>query len=423
MKQEEEKWVSALRNSLAEYKEPPAADGWENLMKEISPAPVVPPKRSYFIYAAAAAIILLLLIPATFFLLNESPGGVKKYNQSAQKTETIQSPVTKQAEEKIAPALKANRIKENMLAINSMVKSTGAETKRGVMIETKNLAAITENVSEADKAAVSSETEKPIVIEEKKEQRDKQHKSTEQQKRVQKGNSATKKRSEQSAERDLFSRKRIEGDLAIALYTGNGSGSSNQTSYMPMSTVTALYGDALLMAYYRNSQPVEWKHKQPVSFGLSVRKKITEHLALESGATYTRLESEGRRTGSSLRYNQTLHYVGIPLRLNYLILDKRFVSLYLSGGGMVEKSVSGKMDTETVISGNLINKTTEDVNVKPLQWSVGGAMGVQFNANKHFGLFAEPGLMYYFSDGSKVETIRKESPLNFNLQMGLRMTY
>lgn len=62
-------------------------------------------------------------------------------------------------------------------------------------------------------------------------------------------------------------------------------------------------------------------------------------------------------------------------------------------------------------------------NVKQVQWSVSAAVGAQLNATKHFGIYVEPGVVHYFDDGSGVQTIRKEKPTNFNLQLGLRWTY
>lgn len=62
------------------------------------------------------------------------------------------------------------------------------------------------------------------------------------------------------------------------------------------------------------------------------------------------------------------------------------------------------------------------LDVDPLQWSVSAAAGVQVNFTKNIGLYAEPGVAYYFDDGSEVETIRKEHPFNFNLQVGLRFS-
>ena len=56
-------------------------------------------------------------------------------------------------------------------------------------------------------------------------------------------------------------------------------------------------------------------------------------------------------------------------------------------------------------------------------YRIKAAVGAQFNATDHVGLYVEPGVSYFFDDGSKVQTIRKERPCNFNLQAGLRFTY
>ena len=61
--------------------------------------------------------------------------------------------------------------------------------------------------------------------------------------------------------------------------------------------------------------------------------------------------------------------------------------------------------------------------VKPLQFSVSGAVGAQVNATKRLGIYVEPGVAYYFDDGSDIQTIRKENPFNFNIQAGIRLTY
>ena len=95
---------------------------------------------------------------------------------------------------------------------------------------------------------------------------------------------------------------------------------------------------------------------------------------------------------------------------NWNFLDKKLFTLYVSGGGMIEKCVYGKLGTE---------KET----VKPLQFSVSGAVGAQFNATKRVGIYVEPGVAYFFDDGSDVQTIRKENPFNFNIQAGIRLTY
>lgn len=424
MKQEEEKWVSALRNSLTDYSEPPVADGWENLVRELSPAPVAPPKRSYFMYTAAAAVILLLIISATtIFLLRNSSTEMMK---SAQAPLEMEQPSSGKAlKAGVNPLINQSQEKENALALNSSDKRSVTKTRKANVSEPEATAIVVKE-TEISETEDASEANRPEAKEEKREettdngQKEMDYKEQPQQKsrRIAKGST------ERIREANDYSAKNNGGDLAIAMYTGNGFGSSHSTNYLALESPRVFSNSFNTLAYYRNALPIEWNHKQPITFGLSIRKRLAGHLAVESGVAYTRLESNAiNRNGGSLTYKQTLHYVGIPMKLNYLMLDKRYVTLYLSGGGMVEKSVSGRTESETIISGSQINKTTEKLNVKPLQWSINGAVGVQLNANRQFGVFVEPGVVYYFDDGSNVETIRKENPFNINLQVGIRMSY
>jgi hypothetical protein len=97
-------------------------------------------------------------------------------------------------------------------------------------------------------------------------------------------------------------------------------------------------------------------------------------------------------------------------------------------GGAVEKCVSGKRSIIGSVSTSNAGKDEqfsggeENVKVKPLQWSLSAAAGAQFKITEKLGIYAEPGVVYYFDDGSNVNTIRKEHPFNFNIQLGVRFT-
>ena len=164
-------------------------------------------------------------------------------------------------------------------------------------------------------------------------------------------------------------------------------------------------------------------HKMPVTVGASVKWHITEAWAIESGLNYTMLSSELHSgSGSYLEEEQKLHYIGIPLKVHRAIWDNRWFSFYASAGGMVEKCVSGSVDVVYVNGTSNRDMEHNSLTVDPLQWSLSAAAGVQVNFTKNIGLYAEPGIAYYFDDGSQVETIRKEHPFNFNLQFGLRFS-
>ena len=156
----------------------------------------------------------------------------------------------------------------------------------------------------------------------------------------------------------------------------------------------------------------EYDHSQPVSFGLNYRFPLTSHLFLETGLVYTYLSSKIKdfESGEARSYRQKLHYLGVPLKLNWSFYEHNRFSFYASGGGMFELGVAGKVDGE--------NKRP----TRP-QFSAAAGVGAQIGLSKNIGFYIEPGMAYYFNDGSKFETIRKKKPFNFNLNTGIRLTF
>ena len=61
--------------------------------------------------------------------------------------------------------------------------------------------------------------------------------------------------------------------------------------------------------------------------------------------------------------------------------------------------------------------------VKPLQFSVMGAVGAQYNISSRVGIYVEPGVSYFFDDGSDIETIRKKIPATLPCRVEYGWTY
>jgi hypothetical protein len=58
-----------------------------------------------------------------------------------------------------------------------------------------------------------------------------------------------------------------------------------------------------------------------------------------------------------------------------------------------------------------------------LQWSIGSSLGVQYNILPQLGVYAEPGIRYYFNNGSDVSNFFKDKPTDFHLELGLRFRW
>ena len=142
-------------------------------------------------------------------------------------------------------------------------------------------------------------------------------------------------------------------------------------------------------------------HRQPVRFGLSLRYRLDDRWSVESGLSYTCLSSDITTivADKTTVTEQRLNYIGLPLNVSYDLWKNRRFGLYVSAGGMIEKS----LDTS------------------PWQFSLNGAAGAEYKLTDFFSLYAEPGLGYYFKDGSSIPTIYQDHPLNFNLSFGLRL--
>lgn len=166
----------------------------------------------------------------------------------------------------------------------------------------------------------------------------------------------------------------------------------------------------------------EYEHHLPIRIGLSVAYALTDRLSISSGLTYTRLSSDIKDASRESKYigEQRLHYVGIPVNVSYKVASSRWISLYGTAGVLAEKCVSGTTDEGYAENNTMKYTNTHDISSKPLQMSVNAGVGIQFDIIDNVGIYAEPGLSYYFDDGSALQTIYKEKPLNFNLNVGVR---
>ena len=396
--EEKELWMNKLKEKLADYSEPVPASGWEQLEKELMP-PVekkIYPYRKWMMAAAAIIILAVVSSVSLYFLGTPAADEIRHIQTPALASTPDALPGVQQPDMQgtaVEPVLRPVT-REDRLA---KVDRNHTEQKTGID-EPKQ--AENTDVSQGQ----SQDTERSNNRPRRPSGKDKLHIPTE-------------KRSSQ------------KGTWSMGLSVGNSGGASTEVgagSHAYMSRVSMLSVSNGLMETIPNDQTlvfedgvpylrqakqvVDIKHHQPISFGLSVRKGLAKGFSLETGLTYTLLSSDAKLAGEEQQIEQKLHYIGIPLRANWNFLDKKLVTLYVSGGGMVEKCVYGKLGSE---------KET----VKPLQFSVSGGVGAQINATKRLGIYVEPGVAYYFNDGSDIQTIRKENPFNFNIQAGVRLTY
>lgn len=165
-------------------------------------------------------------------------------------------------------------------------------------------------------------------------------------------------------------------------------------------------------------------HYMPVNFSLALKYRLNNRFALETGLSYSRLKSEFEMgsNGNTINEQQTIHYLGIPLKGTYNIYNRKAWSLYGSLGVTTEIPFYSPLGTSYYLHG-ILEATDKTTIHAPWQWSVGTGLGLQYNFTPNIGLFAEPSLQYYIPTGSSIETYRTEHPFTFSLPLGIRFTW
>ena len=222
------------------------------------------------------------------------------------------------------------------------------------------------------------------------------------------------------------------GELTAAVFMQNamtanpsnnmGNLFSSPMSNSPYGTVSEefKYGTLDFLAA-SNPQSVIYDHDRPIKVGLSVKYNIDNRWSIVSGLTYSYLRStfdysEGKTSGSGV---QKLHYVGLPLAVNYNVISAKNLKVYLTAGCEMQKLVSGKANMDGV---NILEENKrQDVKEGGMQWSLNAAVGAEYNFMHNLGLYVEPGVSHYIDNHSSVENFYKYKPTNFSLNVGLRL--
>ena len=171
-------------------------------------------------------------------------------------------------------------------------------------------------------------------------------------------------------------------------------------------------GTARMMMRNKASYTEKYSHEIPKSFGLSARFQITNKLSINTGLTYTRYASDRTRMFSYSDYQndrQYVHYLGIPVRLDWMIVNRKHFNFYLGAGLQADKCIYATVGRERL-------------HEKEVLFGLNGAMGLQFNIVPMVGLYLEPDISYSLNEGS-IQTYRTREPFMVTVRGGLRFNF
>lgn len=415
----QEAWIKQLRDRLADHEEAAPADLWAGIEAKL--AQQAAPKRPRIVPLwgrwAAAAAILAGVIMGGDYLMNQPDNGQMAISNGASQMAEVQ------------------KVDENQT-----ISETEATASSVVMKSQQFVAQLKQVVS----SVVTNSDDQPVIaqeqpvekqlaelIEQPVENQPIEEQPSKQQSSEKQPTAKKQLPTEDDVIRELDRKiaeasNQSQSQAAFGLYASNGFGNQMSSNGVVMNPAMAANysldnyrssgtrGDGEVI--YVANLAEEEKHYQPISFGLTTNIPIAPRFSIATGLVYTRLRSDFIRkmSDSEFKTEQTLHYIGIPVNLQYQIWNYRFLKIYASAGGQVDYNIKNQQKQS-------FNSQTSSDGRDRLQFSMQGAVGLQCDIIPMLGLYIEPGVKYYFNNGSDVRNYFKDKPTNFNLQVGLRL--
>ena len=156
-----------------------------------------------------------------------------------------------------------------------------------------------------------------------------------------------------------------------------------------------------------------YQHDMPVSVGVSARIMLSRRFSINTGLNYTIYSSMRERSYSSgkviERERQNVHYLGIPLRYDWLVVNRRYFTFYMGVGAQVDKCVYASVGDERL-------------HEKDFLFSLTGAAGLQYNITNKIGLYLEPDFSLRLNEGT-LETYSHDHFGVISARAGLRFNF
>ncbi len=165
-------------------------------------------------------------------------------------------------------------------------------------------------------------------------------------------------------------------------------------------------------------------HRMPFTWSLALKYRLNHRFGLESGLNYSRLTSdfEMGADGNTIREQQTIHYLGIPMKGIYNMYGGKRWSIYGSLGLTTEIPVHSTLYSDFYVNGQYEAGDKAAVRAS-WQFSPTLGLGLQYQLTPYVSFFVEPSLQYYIPMKTDIETYRTEHPFTFALPLGIRFTW
>lgn len=401
-------WTDTLRQRLEHHQAPVPDDLWDSIAHELDKQNAIEHKPRFISlrkWALVAASILALVMGSTVYLYthqeeamsfaqsqvraNNNPG-IEKMNDENNR-EIYLSLLARNEKMKVKTESQNDLSQNNIISDSSNYTFTEVEQGTNQLPKQQKEKTVT-NVGQTEERTLNAEHHREYAS---------------------------------SSKRDVHSQhvrntqKKRNLRLSLDLLTSGTFSQDNQTNSPMVVSQSMIFNDMLASPSANDvnvgaSYDKKKHHNQPISLGISVNFALNNHISLSSGLTYTKATSDFTSSygGFQKSETQTLRYLGIPLKINYVIWKTRLFKTYATIGGQADINMSASVDSDEGVI---------DIDKDRTQFSFNASVGAEYDIIPQVGFYVEPGIKYYFDNGSHVENIFKENPCRFDLQLGLRI--
>lgn len=195
---------------------------------------------------------------------------------------------------------------------------------------------------------------------------------------------------------------------------------------MAMSTKSGEDGEITVPMLSRNRESsTEARHRQLFRVQLGISYPFSQRWSIGSGISYSLLQSEYSTVSGETRTLTTrqLHYLGVPLTIQFKALEFKRLSIIAEAGPMFETAIGSNVWTNSYVGEMPASRQLDFVEAKDFQWSLTAGLGVQYQLFRYGALFVQPGLSWHLAGSGNVESIYTQRPLAFDLSFGYRFTF
>ena len=166
----------------------------------------------------------------------------------------------------------------------------------------------------------------------------------------------------------------------------------------------------------------EESHRQTLRLSIGLNYEFAPRWSVGTGLSYSALQSRyvttsGTTTTETTRY---VSYLGVPVLVQYQLLEWWRLSLYVNAGPMVESAIGCYSRTDSYLGSRKESSHSEELPCTDWRWSLNAGAGLQVRVFRGGAFYVQPGLSWHIPGPAAVESFYTTRPLAFSVDFGYR---